>query len=170
MGANDVLSGDAGNDIYLFAAGDGNTTINNYDTSAGHNDVLRFASGINPTGVLATRLGDDLKLTLQSTGEIITVQNHFSSNGLYTLNAVEFTDGTVWSSTALASMILIGTSGADNITGFASDDTIDGLGGNDTISGAGGNDYLSGNTGNDSLNGGVGNDTLGSGLFIEATI
>jgi hypothetical protein len=49
--------GDKGDDIYLFAAGDGHTTINNYDTSANHNDVLRFAADINQGDVVVRRSG-----------------------------------------------------------------------------------------------------------------
>ncbi len=101
-----------------------------------------------------------MKLTVQSTGEVVTVQNHFISSNQYTLNAVEFADGTIWSSAALAAMILTGTAGADTMTGFASDDTMSGLGGNDTISGVGGNDTLLGGDGNDVLHGGDGNDIL----------
>ncbi len=54
-GANDSLTGDAGNDTYLFAAGEGNTSISNYDTGVGRHDVLRFLEGINPGDVLVTR-------------------------------------------------------------------------------------------------------------------
>ncbi|MBP6367336.1 MAG: calcium-binding protein, partial [Nitrosomonas sp.] len=159
LGAGDTLMGDVGNDIYLFAAGDGNTTISNYDTSVNHNDVLRFATGINPTGVLTTRSGNDLRLTVQSTSEIITVQNHFISSNQYLLNVVEFADGTIWDSATLAQKVLQGTASADSITGFATDDTINGLGGNDYLYGLEGNDILVGGTGQDYLYGGAGNDT-----------
>ncbi len=48
LGADDFMLGGEGNDIYLFAAGDGNTTISNYDISVGRlHDILRFASGIS---------------------------------------------------------------------------------------------------------------------------
>ncbi|WP_297324080.1 calcium-binding protein [Nitrosomonas sp.] len=170
LGAGDTLMGDAGNDVYLFAAGDGNTTISNYDTSANHNDVLRFAAGINPTGVLAARSGNDLRLTIQGTGEIITIQNHFISGNQYMLNAVEFADGTSWTSADLALMVLTGTAGADNITGFATDDTVNGLGGNDYLYGGDGNDTLLGGDGQDVLYGNAGNDVLDGGLGAGDTL
>jgi hypothetical protein len=44
---SDYMEGGEGSDVYLFAAGDGNTTISNYDTSAARYDVLRFATGIS---------------------------------------------------------------------------------------------------------------------------
>jgi len=160
LGADDFMLGGEGNDIYLFAAGDGNTTISNYDISVGRHDILRFASGISPGGVLATRLVDDLKLTLQSTGEAITVQSHFNSNNQYLLNAVEFADGTIWSNALINQLVMQATAGNDNITGYTSNDTIDGLGGDDFLSGYWGNDHLNGNIGNDVLYGGHDNDTL----------
>ena len=49
------MEGGEGNDVYLFAAGDGNATINNFDTSAARYDVLRFAAGINPSDVMVGR-------------------------------------------------------------------------------------------------------------------
>ncbi|TXI19093.1 MAG: hypothetical protein E6Q62_05015 [Nitrosomonas sp.] len=170
LGAGDTLIGDAGNDVYLFAAGDGSTTISNYDTSANHYDVLRFATGISPGGVVITRAGNDLKLTLQNTGEIVTIQNHFISTNQYLLNAIEFTDGSTWTHENLALMVLTGTAGADNITGFATDDTINGLAGNDYLYGADGSDTLLGGEGQDVLFGGAGNDILDGGLGAGDTL
>ncbi|MDV6345864.1 calcium-binding protein [Nitrosomonas sp. Is37] len=164
-GANDYLSGDAGNDTYLFAAGEGNTSINNYDTSAGRHDVLRFMEGVNPGEVTVTRDPSNLYLTLQSTGEKITISNYFYQDaaGAYVLDAIEFSDGTSWDVATVKQKVLQGTAGADNITGFASNDTIDGLAGNDSLSGAGGNDTLMGGIGNDTLSGDNGNDVLEGG-------
>lgn len=144
----------------MFAAGDGNTAISNYDTSAGRYDILRFASGISSSDVLVRRSGNDLQLTLQSNGEVLTVQNHFLGGNQYLLNAVEFADGTIWNSATLTQKLLTGTAGADTITGFATNDTINGLGGNDTLNGSGGNDTVYGGDGDDSLNGGTGTDLL----------
>ncbi|MDV6345102.1 calcium-binding protein, partial [Nitrosomonas sp. Is37] len=162
MGENDHLRGDNGNDTYLFAAGDGNTSIDNYDTSAGRYDVLRFLEGINPSDVVITRDTHNLYLTLQSTGEKITVSNYFYQDAAsaWVLDAVEFSDGTSWDIAAVKQMVMRSTLGNDNIIGFESDDTIDGMGGDDILSGAGGNDHLSGSDGNDSLNGAEGNDTV----------
>jgi Ca2+-binding RTX toxin-like protein len=162
-GVNDTLSGDAGNDTYLFGIGDGNTTINNYDTGANRNDVLLFDAGIMPGNVVVSRFGNDLKLAVQSTGEIITVQNHFVIGNQYRLNAVKFADGTSWDSSILALMVLMGTEGADYIIGFATDDTIHGLGGNDTLSGGDGNDIINGGDGADRLFGNSGDDILSGG-------
>ncbi len=61
---------------------------------------------------------------------------------------------------------LIGTGGADQISGLANDDTLYGRAGNDTIDGGAGKDKLFGEAGNDTLNGGTGTgaDTLDGGL------
>ena len=57
-------------------------------------------------------------------------------------------------------MLLQPTSGADSITGYASDDLIQGGEGNDTLYGLAGHDTLYGDAGNDDLEGGAGNDVL----------
>jgi Ca2+-binding RTX toxin-like protein len=55
---------------------------------------------------------------------------------------------------------IIGTEGADQITGSHLADVIIGLGGDDRVSGLRGNDVICGGTGNDTLEGRVGNDQL----------
>jgi Ca2+-binding RTX toxin-like protein len=67
---------------------------------------------------------------------------------------------------------IVGTPGADRLTGTAAGERICGMGGNDTISGGGGddeifgdagNDRISGDDGGDAIEGGRGNDTLSGG-------
>ncbi len=55
---------------------------------------------------------------------------------------------------------IVGTDGADRISGTPNDDVIAGLGGRDRISGGAGNDVICGGEGVDRLNGGAGNDVL----------
>src|SRR5690606_3433819 len=135
--------------------GDGNTTVSNYDTGAGRNDVLQFLEGIDPSDVRATRSSNNLLLTVQSTGEVITVSSYFHNDGAggYALNAIEFADGTVWNYDDVKIMSSGGTAGADTLYGAAEDDYLNGLGGNDTLYGAAGNDTLNGGDGNDNLQG-----------------
>ncbi|HVK08828.1 MAG TPA: M57 family metalloprotease [Gemmataceae bacterium] len=69
---------------------------------------------------------------------------------------------------------VIGTAGADRITGNRFANRLEGRGGNDTLTGLAGDDVLEGGAGDDVLEGGEGNDTyafagtgLGSDLVIE---
>ncbi|MES2675307.1 MAG: calcium-binding protein, partial [Pseudomonadota bacterium] len=158
---NDTLSGDAGSDIYLFGYGDGQDTINNYDSSADHKDVLRFNSNVTTADVKLTRSGDGLIITLISTGDKVTVNNHFYNDapGNYSLASLEFTDGTVWDYAAIQTKASTGTSLADTLIGDLGNNTLDGLDGNDTLSGRAGNDVLRGGIGNDTLSGDAGSDT-----------
>ena len=56
--------------------------------------------------------------------------------------------------------ILIGTNGADTITGTSGNDLIIGLGGDDTINAGEGNDIIIGGRGDDIIDAGGGNDTV----------
>ena len=164
-GNGDYLTGGEGNDTYLFAAGDGHTTINNLDNDAGRNDVLRFQSGVDVSDVTATRSSTNLLLTLQSSGEVITVSNYFNADasGGYALNAIEFADGTVWNIDTVKTLVQQGSAGNDNLYGYAGNDTLSGGEGNDTLQGYDGDDVLNGGAGRDNLYGGSGNDTLNGG-------
>jgi len=164
-GDGDILTGGTGNDTYLFGAGDGNTTIRNNDNGEDNQDTLRFLEGIEVSDVRATRSGDDLHFTLQSTGEVITVELFFSPlTSDYELASIAFFDGTVWDVDTLKALVMVPTDGDDNITGYATDETIHGLGGNDTLIGGGGDDSVFGDTGNDVVHGLDGNDSLEGGI------
>jgi Ca2+-binding RTX toxin-like protein len=161
-GTSDKLSGGEGNDTYLFALGDGDTTINNYDAGGGI-DVLQFMDGINASDISVRRsYYDDLLLTVISSGEVITVRNAFDSENSL-LNMVTFDDGSTWNWATLKEMVLQTTEGRDVIVGYENDDVFDGGLGNDDIKGKGGNDTLLGGDGDDSLDGGAGNDVLNGG-------
>ena len=161
-GTNDYLSGDAGNDVYQFDAGDGDTTIDNHDIGAERNDVLRFLGSVDPSDVKATRSSSNLLLTVLSTGEVITVQGYFNGDGAagYALDAIEFTDGTVWDVDVVKDLVQQNTEGADQLYGYAGSDSLDGAGGNDVVFGAAGDDVLNGGQGNDRVQGQDGDDTV----------
>ena len=59
--------------------------------------------------------------------------------------------------------LLIGSAGADTLTGDDWVNAISGGAGDDVIAGGGGDDILSGGGGNDAINGGAGNDTISGG-------
>ena len=91
--ASDRVYGGSGDDTYIYAKGDGNDIINNYDTSSNKQDTLRFTD-INADDVKVSRSGGDLKLTITG-GEVITIRNFFYSSA-WQLQRVEFADGEVW--------------------------------------------------------------------------
>ena len=160
-GGEDTLNGGAGNDIYRFARGDGEVTIDNQYQAAG-NDVLELLDGIRPSEVKASRSGGNLRLTIGDSGETITVLSFFYSSS-HELDAVKFTDGSVWNTAKLKTLVLQASDEADELTGYAGDDTLTGLGGDDTMYGVEGNDHLSGDSGDDRLFGSLGNDVLDGG-------
>ena len=176
----DKLYGGSGNDIYEFGRGDGRTFIHNDDADIERtDDKLRFLAGINPSHVRSTRVdkegmediaGNDLRLTVQSIDdspdEVITVVNFFADdqlNNQYEINAVEFSDGTVWNAETIKIQVTL-TEGDDRrVFGHEFDDYLDGLGGNDELSGRNGHDTLLGGAGDDRLFGNAGNDILRGG-------
>lgn len=157
---NDDLAGGEGSDVYQFTLGDGQDSINNYDLSSGRFDILEFSSGIDPAGVRATRLNNNLILVIDGTNDRITITNYFTSDGSggYQLDQIRFADGTIWTVDTIKPMVQIPTTGNDNLYGYAGSDDLAGLAGNDLIYGYGGDDVLDGGLGNDSLSGGAGSD------------
>lgn len=163
---NDSLHGGSGNDTYIFALGDGNDTISNYDSSGSVNiDVLRF-EGVNPADIRVEKNGYDLVLVIKSNGQTITLQN-FYYNLDYRLDQIKFADGTIWSTADILAMEIptTGTSGNDTLSGNnGSPNWIYGLEGNDKLYGGDKNDVLNGGTGDDWLEGKAGADTMIGGV------
>jgi Ca2+-binding RTX toxin-like protein len=188
---NDILSGGSGSDNYIYNVGDGSDTIIEAGESASvTTDVIRFGEGINASDISLSRGASsfDLLITIESTGEIITVNDFFlstTSGGSYLgrlnqIEAIEFADGSSWDvvtitnnlhnpeGTAGDDVITLDDSGSfseadngnDNILGGRGDDIIDGGNGDDTIFGEQGNDFIMGGNGNDTIYGGGGNDLI----------
>ncbi|AWB66250.1 hypothetical protein C2869_07315 [Saccharobesus litoralis] len=161
---NDTLDGGSGNDtiytgdgedIILFGHGDGHDIWHLYRTSSGRRNELHFKEGVLENDIQFQRIGDDLILTLISSGDTANVVNYFKDdNYRYRFSQASFADGTTWNETNLFHRIFTGT---DN------DDVINGMSLNDTIKGQGGNDIIYGHNGNDTLDGGTGNDTIYTG-------
>lgn len=168
---NDSLNGGAGSDTYVFNAGDGQDTISNYDSGSGRVDVLSFGSGIDPADVTIRRVNNNLVLTFAGSDDKVTVSNYFASDaaGYYQLDEIRFADQnqTVWDVETVKALVLLPTTGADTLQGYATDDTFAGGDGNDTLYGNGGNDTLSGDVGNDTVYGGEGNDTATGGAGTD---
>ncbi|MCU7861078.1 MAG: hypothetical protein KZQ86_14890, partial [Candidatus Thiodiazotropha sp. (ex Lucinoma kastoroae)] len=169
-GDGDTLNGGAGNDTYVFRIGDGDTVINNHDTGEGRRDVLFFRDDIQPGDIEVSRTNYDLHLTLQSSGEVVTVTGFFVEEDGWTraLDVIRFEEGTRWDTDTILAQALQGSQGSDTIFGYTGADTIDGLGGDDTLVGEGGDDTLLGGEGNDLLYGGDGDDRLeGNGGAVD---
>ncbi|WP_459724434.1 calcium-binding protein, partial [Sideroxyarcus sp. TK5] len=151
LGGNDTLNGGAGNDVYLFGIGSGQDNITENDATSGNTDTIRLKAGVQPSDVTLIRTNTSLVLTINSTGESITVVN-FSVGAQYKIERIEFLDGangtvgTVWDSTVLTKVpelppanipaTIVGTSNSETIYGTSGNDVIDGGGGNDTIYGS----------------------------------
>ena len=96
-GGNDTLRGAAGSDTYVYARGDGSDIINESSGTSSDFDVLWLAD-LNAADVTLGRRAaaqQDLTVMVNATGEVITVQNHFSSNsfGVFSLEQIRFGDG-----------------------------------------------------------------------------
>jgi Ca2+-binding RTX toxin-like protein len=153
---SDYLSGGAGADTYLFAKGDGQDEIYNYDGDGGL-DVVKF------TGLASTDLsavydsGTNLVLQFKN-GDRVTIDSYFSGSASYLVDQFRFSNAT-WTMADLA-LRHNGTAGADSLNGFAGvPNLVNGLAGNDRLYGNDGNDTLAGGTGSDYLSGGAGADT-----------
>ncbi len=177
---DDSLTGGAGSDTYQFGLGGGQDVISEKlfalddaqlqsgigpiyvvgdgDAPLGTDtDTLAFQAGVLEADVRATRSGNDLKLTIVSTDDSVTVKDYFA-NGVTTIERIQFASGASWTATSVRTKVLAPTSGDDEITGYLSGDRLNGLAGDDTLDGREGNDTLNGGAGDDTLTGGTGSD------------
>ena len=203
---NDYLSGGDGNDVYLFGRGSGQDTVDDYDylhrfvpefaqngTNAQRNawygwdhgfshtaagtDIVRMAADVGREDVSVTRVGSSLVLTIDDTGDALTLAGWAEDDPYATqhpgrVQYVEFADGTVWDRDGLRTLAQAprGTEGSDLIDGTDCPDVIDGLGGNDEVRGHLGNDRLTGGSGDDRLEGGDGADLLTGGVGNDVLV
>ncbi|MGR9503742.1 calcium-binding protein [Rhizobium leguminosarum] len=145
----DSLSGGFGDDVYIYTNGQGNDVINDGVNMSNEVDVLRLTN-LTAADVTAARNGVNLTLTIIATGELITVQKQFLSDGYWGIEKIEFSDGTSWNREAILEIganhdvpTVIGTSADDTLNGTYDNDIFDGGQGNDVLVGARGSDkYL----------------------------
>ena len=86
-GTGDYLSGDAGNDTYLFGRNFGSDTVSNYDADSSSVDVIRFED-IPLTELWFSKSRDHLLITVAGTDDRVTVSKWFSSDD-YQLERIE---------------------------------------------------------------------------------
>jgi Ca2+-binding RTX toxin-like protein len=173
-----ALLGDFRADAYNFGRGSGEVTVLDLDVTQSNvdreQDRIVIGAEVLPSDVTLVRTnGDDLVLSINGTGDRLTVQSFFKSITVippfssgysvagYRIERVEFIDGTFWTVSDLFNRLstFVGTSGPDTLFGNQNDNLIQGLSGDDYLSGQGGNDVLDGGAGNDRLFGDAGNDT-----------
>jgi Ca2+-binding RTX toxin-like protein len=152
------LQGGSGSDTYVFGAGYGSETIR--EGFGGSDTDSIHLIGLNPLDVSLSRVGNDLQIAVNATGETLTVGDQFSTAS-YGIERLQFADGTILDRTQIQSAAWIrGTDQNDTINGTIGNDTIVGGAGNDKLYGGFGNDVLSGGSGSDYLEGGYGNDVF----------
>ncbi|WP_430495597.1 beta strand repeat-containing protein [Ralstonia pseudosolanacearum] len=163
-----------------FNRGDGHDTVSSA-ANAGNKTIV-FGPGISAADLSATRVGNDMVLSIGANGDAITITNWFQLDGSKRIDTAVFADGTRWNADNFRRLIttVTGTAGDDTINGWQGDDVLVGGDGNDTLVANGGNDQLYGGGGNDSLrvndnasasvDGGDGNDTISADSGTTSTI
>ncbi|WP_226595807.1 calcium-binding protein [Marinobacter nauticus] len=156
---DDTLQGGQGDDVYRFSKGDGNDSI--YDTAG--QDQIEFVD-IASTEVVVRREGNDLRISVPSTGDAILVTSQFSGTDAQvqpaSLEMAQFADGVSWTFDDLLTQAVEGTESDDLVHGFDVDESISVQGGADEVYGYAGNDTIAGGAGDDRLHGGDGQDSL----------
>jgi Ca2+-binding RTX toxin-like protein len=127
---------------------------------SGVKDRIVFGEGISISDVRIRKEGSDAIYEVISSGESIRIKNHFV-NAYNQIEEASFADGTLLTSTSIASLLINGTANGDILSGRESvNDSLYGFAGNDTLSGLSGNDVLIGDSGDDTLFGDDGHDLL----------
>ena len=169
---DDYLEGGAGSDTFIYGKGYGHDTVSLYDAANGKRDIVRLKDLTLDEVEFKVTVGGltgyhHVIITIKETGETLTLQNALHSQSYqrnYSLQAIEFGDGTVMEWAALeASGRLKGQSegnASNNILTAAVgvDTALSGHAGNDTLTGGSGSDVLDGGSGDDILFGGAGHD------------
>jgi Ca2+-binding RTX toxin-like protein len=140
---DDWFDGSTVGDTYIYASGDGNDYIDDEWGSTADIDVLRFID-LNAEDLTFSRSGVHMKIAVNSTGHIITLDEQFyPSPDYWGMEQIQFADGTVWDRQAIReSAWTKGTSGNDVLAGTAGDDVFHGDSGNDTITTGAGDDII----------------------------
>ncbi|MGY3590313.1 Ca2+-binding RTX toxin-like protein [Bradyrhizobium sp. USDA 4341] len=107
----------AGSDTIKFAKGDGHDMLDNPGSGYLRGDTLELTD-ILSSEVQLTRSGDQMVVTVLSTGDSFTIKYQFSGDGNSKgISHLKFADGTVWDRATIAANAAVrGTSGNDTIS------------------------------------------------------
>ncbi len=143
---NDTMNGLNGNDTFVYARGDGNDTITEWQWN-GDADKLVFTD-INVGDISVSYSGTDLTISITESaagaGDAGSVKLIGTLGGTYGqgIESIVFANGTTWTMPQVGAMSfnVNGTAGNDTLVGGNLKDIIDGGAGNDTLTGGAGND------------------------------
>jgi len=95
---DDYLVGGLDSDTYVFSLWDGNDFISDWDDTPGSKDVIRFGDGILPEDIVLTQgpwdTWETFYLKNVNSGDSVLIE--YWNQPEYTIESVEFADGTVW--------------------------------------------------------------------------
>ena len=163
---NDGLDGGAGQDTYFFNPGDGMDIVSD---TPGEGNRLVFGPGVSAHSVtLGLGTGDSLSVRTGVAGDAIQILDSLEA-GASSIDSIEFADGSTMSIEALflRGIEIIGTAGADTLTGTNFIDRISGAADDDFLNGGLMADILHGDEGNDHLFAGDGADQLDGGAGTD---
>lgn len=106
---SDSLNGGMGDDTYVFGTGYGQDTV--YD--AGGVDRVRLTGGLTASDVSLARIGDDVAVTINATGDRLLLSGWFFDASR--IESIQFDNGTVVDATTIALVV-------DNQAPTATDD------------------------------------------------
>ncbi|MDX1253220.1 MAG: putative Ig domain-containing protein, partial [Gammaproteobacteria bacterium] len=169
---SDMLEGGAGDDrfqdlggddTYHFGAGDG------FDVIEDVQGRILFKAGIDQNDIGFSRDGNDLIVTLSTSGDSIRIKDwldHWPRIDRFEFaNGAQLGVGHVLDKLTVSedTEILYGSPGDDALAGTMKNSVLYGHGGNDTLTGGAGQDTLHGGDGDDTLDGGADRDWLDGG-------
>lgn len=163
---NDLLTGGNGSDVYLFGLGSGKDTISNQDEDAlwVNTNTIRFGPGINPEDLSLKQVDENLVIQVLGTDDQLTISGYLRQEpGSNLIENMVFDTGETWSIDAVKTIVLAGTTRADQLRAYNGATEIHGGEGRDSITGGRFNDSLEGGADSDKIWGGNGDDTLDGG-------
>jgi hypothetical protein len=90
--------------VYVFSGDFGYDILEDYDTTAGNNDIIRFADINNVDALAFTRSGNDLFITKRNTNNKVRINRYFSS-AAYEIEQVKLSTGQALNKADIARLV-----------------------------------------------------------------